>query len=350
MKILNTITFNKINVKHQEKRTSYVPKIVELKKDSVSFSGSSSAKLKLPEKELFKLLKQKTKEILATNDFKIQEELLDQLDQKSTNLINDSVASIRENRNIETDEMLTVSEVNHDLGNVIGLMANSVKKDSKSFVESTKLYKDTIKLYQFILDNDGLKNKSINDIFNLVFNHEKGIASKKGIKVKVENQDVLINHKGPTYLNKLDIFSTFHNIIQNAIKYSPDNSKIRIGFQEYTKEIENPVYIELKRFEKNPRVPATIQTKGICFKVQDNGIGIPESEKEKVLNMQGARASNALKSGIHGTGFGLPKTYRNLKQRYGTIEIVSPLPGKSLSDEFPGTEMQCYICSELGKV
>lgn len=83
------------------------------------------------------------------------------------------------------------------------------------------------------------------------------------------------------------------NIVSNAIKYSPDNSTVKIGFR------------------------ASAAGEHI-ISVSDRGIGIPEDEQIKVLEGY-YRATNAGAIQAHGTGLGLWVTSMVLAEHHGRI-------------------------------
>ena len=77
--------------------------------------------------------------------------------------------------------------------------------------------------------------------------------------------------------------------------------------------------------------------KHFVFSVTDEGIGIPPAEQENVL--RGQRASNAIASGIGGTGYGLDRANRVMKKSIATLRIVSPVNPSNA--DFPGTSIIC---------
>lgn len=100
----------------------------------------------------------------------------------------------------------------------------------------------------------------------------------------------------PIYGDIGAIYQIFMNIIGNAVKYSSSAEEPKI-------EIHS---------EKTD--------KGTVYFIQDNGIGIPESELEKVFCVF-KRASNA--SDHHGTGIGLCLAKRIIERYAGSINISS---------------------------
>lgn len=88
----------------------------------------------------------------------------------------------------------------------------------------------------------------------------------------------------------------FHNIISNAIKYSRDNTLVKIAYQQTA--IEHKII------------------------VADQGMGIPAAEQNKVFRGF-YRASNAAKSDIPGTGLGLYLVKTVMSRHGGGVSFVS---------------------------
>jgi signal transduction histidine kinase/AraC-like DNA-binding protein len=88
----------------------------------------------------------------------------------------------------------------------------------------------------------------------------------------------------------------FYNLISNAIKYSPDNSKIEIILNS--------------------------NQNNWTFSVKDMGMGIPEKNQKNIFN-RFYRADNAVKSGIVGSGIGLILSYKYAKLMNGDIVFDS---------------------------
>lgn len=106
---------------------------------------------------------------------------------------------------------------------------------------------------------------------------------------------------------------TMRDLVGNARKYSPPGKRITIRLSELSES-------------------------GLRLRVSDEGMGIPESEIEKVVRY-GYRASNALDRKTMGGGFGLTKAYLLCKRFDGAFHIESQ-EGKGTTVEltlFPPT-------------
>lgn len=87
-----------------------------------------------------------------------------------------------------------------------------------------------------------------------------------------------------------------HNLVSNALKYSPDGSDIRLR--------------------------ASSTDSAVRIDVEDSGIGIPVREQDRVSSMF-FRADNAVDAGIAGTGLGLHLTHSLVQLLHGRIAFTS---------------------------
>jgi signal transduction histidine kinase len=93
------------------------------------------------------------------------------------------------------------------------------------------------------------------------------------------------------------LHDTIRDLVGNARKYSPPGTEICIQLEE-------------------------LEPKGIRLKVTDQGIGIPETELEKVVEY-GYRATNAMDRNTMGAGLGLTKAYLLSKKFGGQFALES---------------------------
>src|SRR5690606_4181188 len=107
----------------------------------------------------------------------------------------------------------------------------------------------------------------------------------------------------PLFPVKLDphlISKVLNNLIDNALKYSPAGSEIRIS----SREVENWVEVS----------------------VQDQGIGMTAEELENLFT-RFYRAKNDATTKVSGTGLGLYLTKYFVEAHQGRVEVMSE-PGK----------------------
>jgi signal transduction histidine kinase len=103
--------------------------------------------------------------------------------------------------------------------------------------------------------------------------------------------------------DEIGLFSAFYNVIENAVKYSPPGSSIKI----ITRVSGNQYIVE----------------------VQDSGPGIRDAEKRKIFD-QFYRSGQEDTRNTQGTGIGLFITKKMVDLHHGTIEILDNKPKGSI--------------------
>lgn len=130
----------------------------------------------------------------------------------------------------------------------------------------------------------------INDLMELVTP-----SSKHSLSYRLTGDEVTLTaHRQMLSLALL-------NLIDNAIKYSPDGGPVLLA--------------------------VNTTTDSVCFTVRDNGIGIPASEQANLFN-KFFRASNASRTDIHGLGMGLYLVQQVAELHHGTLRYKA-LPNGS---------------------
>jgi signal transduction histidine kinase len=117
------------------------------------------------------------------------------------------------------------------------------------------------------------------------------MAKSKGISIMAELE--------PMFSVKMDadlIRQVFSNLIENAIKYSHEKSRILVTSEE--------------------------SDEGVVIQVADQGLGIPEDELPNVF-MKFYRSKNAKSSSIKGSGLGLYLAKYFVELHKGTISVDS---------------------------
>ncbi|MDX1828998.1 MAG: PAS domain-containing sensor histidine kinase [Lutibacter sp.] len=127
--------------------------------------------------------------------------------------------------------------------------------------------------------------KVINEV---VYNANMLLKSGQKIIIPLDADDYMLYQDE----NVLEIILL--NLIHNAIKYSPENSIIKIEFEQNSNFVQ--------------------------FKIIDNGIGIPENDQKFIFNRY-FRANNVLN--IQGTGIGLNIVKSHIENLGGTINFTS---------------------------
>ncbi len=100
------------------------------------------------------------------------------------------------------------------------------------------------------------------------------------------------------HLDEMRVGRVLSNLLNNAIKYSPDNSEIVISVDAAP---DNPEWAEIR--------------------VQDHGIGIPKEDLPRLFE-RFRRGSN-VEGQIRGTGLGLASSKQIVEQHGGSIEVES---------------------------
>lgn len=149
-----------------------------------------------------------------------------------------------------------------------------------------------------------LHSRDVNTLLADVIKKSEYLAAKKGIKVIPEFE--------PLFSIKLDedlIRQVFTNLIENAIKYSPENSKILVS----TEEINGHIVIQ----------------------VADQGIGIPDEELGHVFE-KFYRSNEVKNSPVKGSGLGLYLSRYFVELHRGRISVESEMgKGSTFTVELP---------------
>ncbi len=123
---------------------------------------------------------------------------------------------------------------------------------------------------------------------------------------------VKLNTEGDNFIveaDKLHITSVIYNLLDNALKYSPEDPVIDVWLKSH------PEYVE--------------------FTVKDNGIGISSAYKEKIFD-KFFRVPTGDKHNIKGYGLGLSYVSEVLKRHQGNVSVESELgKGSTFTAKFP---------------
>jgi len=114
---------------------------------------------------------------------------------------------------------------------------------------------------------------SLEDLIKSILNSRTGEITKKKLHVEFERTDI---PKLMLDIEKMDM--AVGNILDNALRYTKEGGKVVIRLESNNKEVE--------------------------LQVQDNGVGIPQSEQWRVFS-KFFRGSNVMKMETEGTGLGL---------------------------------------------
>ncbi|MGI0481137.1 sensor histidine kinase [Geminocystis sp. CENA526] len=157
---------------------------------------------------------------------------------------------------------------------------------------------------------EALESLDINKIINPLINSIKVIAEEKNIKVFYQNYDsfplILSNEKA--------LKEILNNILENAVKYTPDNGKIMVEIEQNTEEL--------------------------IIKITDTGYGIPLEDQPHIFerHYRGIQQQGE----IYGTGLGL-SIVKELCDKIGVkISLISPYNWVK-NQENLGTQFSLFI-------
>ncbi len=135
-------------------------------------------------------------------------------------------------------------------------------------------------------------NCNFQDILNVVIENTERVVAKNHLKLTLNKPE-----KMPiVFLDKDRITLALQNLLDNAVKYTPEYGKIELNVENLGKELK--------------------------IMVKDNGIGIPERNQAKLFS-KFFRAANVIRSETEGTGLGLFITKNIIERHGGRINIAS---------------------------
>lgn len=213
----------------------------------------------------------------------------------------------------QVEELKTnfISMMSHDLKTPIARiqgMTEVILKDSVTLSSVQREAVDTIKgssddLLKFItsilqygrIESQGVElhkqSKDINQILQDVIKKHEFLARVKKIKIVTELEPMF-----PVQVDSDLIKQVFSNLIENAIKYSLEDSVVTVKSRE--------------------------EGDKVLVEVLDNGIGIPEADLPNIF-MKFYRSHNVKTSTIKGTGLGLYLAHYFVKLHKGEITVAS---------------------------
>jgi signal transduction histidine kinase len=185
----------------------------------------------------------------------------------------------------QVDALNTISKSSEELSSFFGSILSLGRIESKE-----------IELH--------LKSRDVNALLQEVIQKCEYLAKEKNIRVVTEFE--------PMFSVKIDedlMRQVFTNLVENAIKYSPENSSILVT----TEEVEGLVRVQ----------------------VADQGIGIPQPELQHLFT-KFYRARNARESDTKGSGLGLYLSDYFVRLHKGKINVESETDkGSTFTVELP---------------
>jgi two-component system phosphate regulon sensor histidine kinase PhoR len=220
------------------------------------------------------------------------------------------LTDITELRKLETVRNDFVANVSHELRtpltSILGYLDTLIESDIKDqkirnkFLRIIKeetdrlsiLIKDLLNLSEIESQTIDLKPENFRDVLDKVYNLLADNAYRKNIDIKLDVEDNL----PPVYMVKQQIEQVIINLLDNAIKYTPEDGNINIKV--------------IKSDDK------------IYFSIEDSGIGVPEEEQERIFE-RFYRVDKARSRSMGGTGIGLSIVRNIIKQHSSEICIES---------------------------
>jgi hypothetical protein len=225
---------------------------------------------------------------------------------------------------VETLKTNFIGMMSHDLKTPLARiqgMTEIISKDSSPLSTPQREALDMIKqssedLLRFIstilhyakIESQGielhLESRDINEILKEVIRKHDFLAKLKHIQIKAELEPLFSIKVDPELMKKV-----LSNLVENAIKYSPENSKILIA----SEEVNNKVVLQ----------------------VSDQGMGIDPEDLPNVF-MKFFRSKNAKSSPVKGSGLGLYLAKYFVELHGGSISVESALgQGTTFTVELP---------------
>ncbi len=226
--------------------------------------------------------------------------------------------------------------IRHYWGNHFGyggfIKYEITKEKSSDEEEKRKIIEDIVNETKNIINFDqslranedgNTKKLNLKSVFSQIIKNEESVLKDRNINIEVNNIDKIKRENAYVFEN----YIILSNLVQNAIKYSPDNSTIKINFIEE----------EVLKKGKHPKFNALTQM--LFIEIEDEGIGIPKENQENIFNA-GVRGNNV--GSIQGTGQGLNDVKRSIIGGHEQfIEIISPL--KENEPIYKGTKIRCPL-------
>ncbi|NOX89764.1 MAG: HAMP domain-containing histidine kinase [Calditrichaeota bacterium] len=184
---------------------------------------------------------------------------------------------------------------------------NLLRRSSTRAEQMLEIIKDLLELSRSRTLIVRAKDEAINirELLEEVVAQESVLAREKQIELKL---DIRFNKlKAP--FNKGDLEKVLRNLINNAIRYTPEKGQIE--------------------------VKAYLKKNLLVFKIKDTGIGIAEKDLQKIFS-EFYRSENAKKMVNFGTGLGLSLVKQLVESYGGTVSVYSKInKGSTFVVRFP---------------
>lgn len=184
------------------------------------------------------------------------------------------------------DSVVTLSPVQREAVDTIKGSSDDLLKFINSILQYGRIESQGVELHK--------QSKDINQLLQDVIKKHEFLSKVKKIKIVTELEPMF-----PVQVDSDLMRQVFSNLIENAIKYSLEDSVVTV-----------------KSREEGDRV---------LVEVIDNGMGIPEADLPNIF-MKFYRSQNVKTSTIKGTGLGLYLAHYFVKLHKGEITVTSEPP------------------------
>jgi signal transduction histidine kinase len=219
-------------------------------------------------------------------------EKLEELDERKSNFVSVVAHQLR----------TPISAVKWTLNMIMNGELGPINKEQRAFLEKCYESNDRmIKLVNNMLNVDRIQSGktkfdprpvNIVDILGNVLFEVSPRAHQKNIYVEFTKPEVVPE----VYVDPDSMRGVFQNLLENAIKYTINNSKVNVDLK--------------------------IESGHILVSVKDTGIGIPQNQQKNVFD-KFFRSQNAIKQETDGTGLGLFITKSIVEEHGGKIWFES---------------------------
>lgn len=161
--------------------------------------------------------------------------------------------------------------------------------------EAMDLIKDVLRISRVkLIEEFNREDVKIEELINQILDQEFSLTKCKYLQIEYNDER---KEKLPVKGDRFWLELVFSNLLNNAVKYSVQNGKIKIEI------------IEAENF--------------VQVNISDNGIGIPEEELPHIFD-EFYRASNTRLFKSEGSGLGLSIVKQIVERHNGTIKAMSP--------------------------
>lgn len=136
------------------------------------------------------------------------------------------------------------------------------------------------------------KEGNFQEVLDVAINNIEKEVAKNHLKLKLNKSGKL----PMVYMDKDRIIIVLQNLLDNAVKYTPEHGKIEINIETISKFLK--------------------------VTVQDNGVGIPKNDQAKLFS-KFFRAANVMRMQTEGSGLGLFIARNIIKRHGGKVTIIS---------------------------